>query len=61
MCTNKVFRTAKCVLFIEVSSFQSALIKGIPLYMCMYIVHVHVHVHPPPIIMIIDVYMYKCK
>ena len=27
MCTNRVFGTAKCVLFIEVSSFQGVLIK----------------------------------
>ena len=53
MYTNRVFGTAICVLFIEVSSFQSALIKGVPLYMCMYI-----HVLPPPMIMIIDVHVH---
>ena len=28
MYTNRVFGTAKCVLFIEVSSFHGVLIKG---------------------------------
>ena len=28
MDTNRAFGTAKCVLFIEVSSFQDVLIKG---------------------------------
>ena len=31
MYTNGVFRTAKCVLFTEVSSFQGVLIKRVPL------------------------------
>ena len=31
MWAKKVFRTAKCVLFIEVPSFQGVLIKGISL------------------------------
>ena len=32
MYTNRVFRTAKCVLFIEVSSFQGVLIRGVSAY-----------------------------
>ena len=32
MYTNRVFGTAKCVLFIEVSSFQGILIREVPLY-----------------------------
>ena len=37
MYTNRVFGTAKCVLFIEVSSFQGVLIREIPLYIIMHI------------------------
>ena len=31
MYTNRVFRTVKCVLFIEMTSFQGVLIEGISL------------------------------
>ena len=36
MYTNRVVGTAKCVLFIEVSSFQGVLIRGVPpnLFLC---------------------------
>ena len=32
MYTKGVFGMVKCVLFIEVSSFQGVLIRGVPLY-----------------------------
>ena len=35
MNTGRVFGTAKCVLFIEVSAFQGVLIREVPLYVYM--------------------------
>ena len=36
MHTNRVFEAVKCVLFIEVSSFQGVLIREVPLYVYMH-------------------------
>ena len=42
------FGTAKSVLFIEVSSFQGILIREVPLYMYMYIMHLQMYVNTAP-------------